>query len=81
MSTCRSCQQEIIWAKTVTGKSMPIERADDGNLIVVKGIAHVIPKGEEPVADMQRFVSHFATCPKAELHRRIQARKKAVANA
>lgn len=73
MSTCRSCQQEIIWAKTVTGKSMPIERADDGNLIVVKGIAHVIPKGEEPVAGMQRFVSHFAKCVNAASHRKVKA--------
>lgn len=59
---------------------MPVERSDDGNLIVVNKVAHVIPKGEEPVAGMQRFVSHFAKCPKAELHRRIQARMKAVAN-
>lgn len=76
MHTCQSCQQEIIWVKAVTGKSMPIERSDSGNLVVVKGVAHVIPKGEEPVAGMQRFVSHFATCPNARLHRRIQARKK-----
>lgn len=80
MSTCQSCQQEIIWVKTVTGKSMPIERSDSGNLVVVKGVAHVIPKGEEPVAGMQRFVSHFATCKNAHLHRRIQARKKVAAS-
>lgn len=75
MNRCKSCQAEVIWCKTAHGKSMPIERNDEGNLIVVKGIAHVIPKGEEPVAGMQRFISHFATCPRAALHRRIQARK------
>lgn len=67
---CRSCQADIHWAKTVNGKSMPIERTDDGNLIVVNGIAHVIPKGQEPVAGMPRFVSHFATCPNSKQHRK-----------
>lgn len=73
MSTCRSCQKEIIWAKTTSGKAMPIERAVDGNLVVVKGVAHVIPKGDEPVAGMQRFVSHFATCVNAASHRKAKA--------
>lgn len=76
MKTCQSCQQEIIWAKTVNGKRMPIERNDDGNLVVVNGVAHVIRKGEEPVAGMHRYVSHFATCPNAPAHRHA---RKAVA--
>lgn len=77
---CRSCQAEVQWVKTASGKSMPVERDDNGNLIVVKGVSHVIPKGQEPVAGMPRFVSHFATCPYAGHHRRASSPGKAVAS-
>lgn len=70
MNKCRSCQAEVIWVKTIHGKAMPIEINAEGNLILVKGVAHVIPKGEEP-AGMPRYVSHFATCPNSKAHRKV----------
>ena len=58
ISRCRSCNAQIIWFKTATGKSMPIDadtvEADDDDL------------------DLKRHRSHFATCPQADKHRRAR---------
>lgn len=53
---CRSCRAKIIWFKTDAGKNMPID-ADT-----------VEPEDDE--LDLKRHVSHFATCPDANLHRK-----------
>lgn len=72
LSTCGSCAAPVIWAVTVTGKTMPVDPtpAEDGNLWLVKG------KGDAPVAlkagdhvQPERYKSHFATCPNADQHR------------
>lgn len=70
MSLCRSCQAEIRWVKTTTGKQMPVDLrpVSDGNVAIVNGIAELVAPftgGDEP-----RYVSHFATCPHAREHRR-----------
>ena len=53
---CRSCNAQIIWFKTNTGKNMPLD-ADT-----------VEPTDDE--LDLSRHVSHFATCPYAHMHRK-----------
>jgi hypothetical protein len=53
---CRTCRAKIIWFKTSAGKNMPVD-ADT-----------VEPEDEE--LDLPRHVSHFATCPEADKHRR-----------
>jgi hypothetical protein len=68
MSTCKSCGARIIFVKTTTGSSMPLNAgmADNGN-VVIEGdppIARVVAAG----AGM--FISHFATCPGADAHRK-----------
>lgn len=81
MSRCRSCDARIRWAKTATGKNMPIDLDPhpDGNLVIVDGIATVYanPLGAAQAhPDAPRYVSHWQTCPTAFEHRRV-ARQKA----
>ena len=65
MTTCRSCNREIVWAETSHGKKVPLDpkalvfsvMSQGDKLIAVK------PTGG-PIGE--RFmVSHFATCPDA----------------
>ncbi len=56
---CRSCRARIIWFKTAAGKNMPVD-ADT-----------VEPEDLE--LDLDRHVSHFATCPNANQHRKPKA--------
>jgi hypothetical protein len=65
---CKSCGAPIIWVRTTTGASMPVDAspADNGNLKLVPGlhgpIAHVVDRGTH--------VAHFVTCPNAKKHRK-----------
>jgi hypothetical protein len=76
MSTCRSCGASILWAKTTTGKSMPIDTAPaaDGNVILqsrqgLQPLAIVFGAGTAPPDNQARYTSHFATCSQAAKHR------------
>lgn len=71
MSLCRSCQAEIRWVVTSTGKSMPIDLRPAllGNVAIRKGIAHI---GRTFEKDEPRYTSHFATCVFAAEHRRAK---------
>lgn len=81
---CRSCGAEIIWVLTQKGKRMPIdaEPREDGNIEIVKrdpgepplvryltGSEDTLPGFDLP----DRYVSHFATCPHADQHRKAAA--------
>lgn len=62
MASCNSCGAEIVWARTATGKAMPMERDDGGDWVIVDGEARravLVRKGTP------RYVSHFAKCPQA----------------
>lgn len=65
-ATCGSCGAPLEWAKTLRGRSIPVdpETVESGNLRVVDGIAYF---GSPGSGDR---VSHFATCPNADQHRR-----------
>jgi hypothetical protein len=81
VSTCRSCGARIRWAVTTAGKRIPVDEqpVDSGNVLL-----HEAPGGQDPTAtvvgkrvqpglfgdDGPRYVSHFATCPNADRHRR-----------
>ena len=55
---CRSCDEYIVWVKTQAGKNMPVD-------------ADSFDEGDELVYDAERgHISHFATCPNADQHRR-----------
>lgn len=76
MSACRSCGAQIEWARTGTGKLMPIEYDDGGTLLAWPGIAGelccavAVEPNDITMPGVQRAVSHFALCPKADEHRR-----------
>lgn len=79
MSKCKSCGAEIIWIKTANGKSMPcdpeahfVSERSDGNETFVMRDGRVV-KGFRAYGDATSpvgYISHFATCPSADRHRR-----------
>jgi hypothetical protein len=83
VTACGSCGAAIRWAVTVNGKRIPVDDAPvrDGNLVLSDPTpgayaplaAHYSPP-DEPLLpgfdEPPRFVSHFATCPNADRHRR-----------
>lgn len=67
------CGAPILWAKTAEGKAMPVnvEPVDTGNVALLPTSpprATVLKASER--YEGPRFVSHFASCPDADLHRR-----------
>ena len=80
MATCRSCGADIIWAKTVTDKRMPVndEPSGNGNLHLLGGLGYSVQICSEPVCDEPHYLSHYATCPQADSWR---ARRRHVGSA
>ena len=81
--TCRSCLAEVAWVVTSKGHRMPLdpEPCDDGNVVITgevppghrdAGVPIVIAlrKGEQPLSNQDRYMSHFATCRYAGQHRK-----------
>ena len=77
VTTCKSCGAKIVWIKTQNGRSMPCNEEQveyhtkDGE--VVRG--NIIKDGGSalvPIVDGIGYVSHFATCPNADKHRRTR---------
>jgi hypothetical protein len=57
LSTCRSCDAEIVWAETPTGKKLPLSwRSREGIYDDCKLVAWTM-------------TAHFADCPHANVHR------------
>lgn len=79
---CRACGAEIMFIKSVAGKTIPVnpeevayEQKAGGSLKVVTPNGEVI-SGELPV-DPQKatgigYISHFATCPEADRFRKAR---------
>lgn len=65
MSQCKTCNAEIIWAKTASGKTMPIDAKSETMFIVEGGAGELVT-----CRPVQVRKSHFATCAQAEQHRR-----------
>lgn len=83
MSRCKSCAAPIVWAKTRTGKSMPldVDPVPHGNVTIVDYVnpgavtpTPVVVVGQLALDDtpvsVWRYQSHFSTCPDAVAHRR-----------
>lgn len=85
---CRSCGAPLRWAVSIkTGGRMPLDVAprDDGNVLIDGlGRAHVYGTHDDAVAARDEatdeylqgsstYIAHFATCPRADAHRRRQA--------
>lgn len=71
MARCRSCDAEIIWAVTDSGKNMPL---DVGPAERPSGLFTLDTTCEPPhatsAAGQPVYLSHFVTCPNADAHRK-----------
>jgi len=63
-SKCRGCGAEIIWAVTEGRKRIPLD--------VKEELRFVLGQTDDKLEAMlcKTYVTHFATCPKADLFRR-----------
>ncbi len=70
---CSSCGASIIWATSTKGKPMPVdaEPVPNGNLVIERQVGNRV-RAFDPLLDApnDRFVSHFATCPDRDFHRK-----------
>lgn len=84
MATCRSCGAEIRWIKTRNGKNMPVDPEEyyvlegavtenrqaitfvSGDGRIIRGVT---VRPENPLGEIC-YISHFATCPYADQHRK-----------
>lgn len=69
--TCRSCRRGIYWAKTPSGKLMPVDLGvdPDGTIVLTTQGRDVIAT-IDPDAPGPKHLSHFASCPQAKQWRR-----------
>ena len=77
MAKCSSCGAEIIWIKTKSGKSMPCDPEERFYEERIGGHeTYVTPDGRTVKGvpcyggPAYGYISHFATCPNADRHRR-----------
>ncbi len=77
-SRCKSCGKTIIWAMTPAGKNIPVdvEPVFGGTIALDHSDSpHPQARFEKP-GQTRLHKSHFATCPKAEQHRKPSAHKR-----
>jgi hypothetical protein len=73
-TTCRSCNEPIIWVVTEQGKRMPldVEPTETGTVALreqTPGVGRVVSRnGRYP--GQKLYVSHFATCRFSQAHRK-----------
>jgi hypothetical protein len=72
MSQCKSCGAEIIWAKTVKEKSIPLNDPPEKRFMLVR-ITNVQEGNYLEARMVDTYISHFATCPDADKHRKADA--------
>ena len=92
-TACRACGARIMFLKTAAGKTMPVDEegaffleVKDGPELFVLGDGttargqRVSPAQRED-ADRFGYISHFATCPKADQFRKARKKeRKAIGN-
>ncbi len=75
LAECRSCGTTIRWCQTPLGKKMPvdIDSVPGGNVDLVKiGPGKYMAKVVAADEGVNRYRSHFASCPNADKHRRAR---------
>lgn len=77
MAKCKSCGADIVWIQTLGGKPMPCDAKpipfvedSTGSLNLVTSEGRVIRAKADATSEQFGYVSHFATCPNADVHRR-----------
>lgn len=65
MPVCKDCGAPVRWVRTENGRAMPLDAKSrlDGNVILVRGLAHVLSKVDRIAESTPRWTAHFATCP------------------
>jgi hypothetical protein len=66
-STCRGCGASIIWVRTPSGKTMPL---DDRSVTLWVVDPDGAQSGSPTARPIQARASHFAACPQADAFRR-----------
>lgn len=61
MSNCKGCGKAIIWAVDENGKTIPLDKS--APVYIETGVGHM--RGIGVKRDKRGYVSHFATCSKA----------------
>lgn len=75
--TCKTCKAEVIFAKMITGKWMPVDRdpVDGGNIQLVLTaagpVAHVKSTAALDAEGVSKYISHFVSCRDAAQHRKM----------
>lgn len=76
---CRSCSALTYWIETKAGKYMMVDReevdpddCDDGSLLVGDDGSTLRTGKDAPEEGVSYYLSHFATCPNADDHRRAR---------
>ena len=77
---CKACDAQILFIKTVKGKTMPVDAESryfvpdtNGKALYVLADGSVMRGAEPREEDKDKhigFISHFATCPAADQFRR-----------
>ncbi len=65
-STCRSCRAPIVWGRTKAGKKVPLDPPEKRYIARPRAIFENLLDVEM----VETWTPHFATCPKADQHRR-----------
>ncbi len=64
MAKCRTCGAEIVWKKTAAGRNVPLDPPEKRYVENTTSIH----RGQVEMRDT--WLSHFATCPQADEHRK-----------
>lgn len=70
---CKSCNAEVFWIPSAAhGRLMILDfkPVSTGSILVRGDKAHVVSLDAIPEEGELRYVSHFATCPNADQHRK-----------
>ena len=71
MEKCKSCKAEIEWGVTEAGKRVPLDPPQKRYVSVQHNPTHLHRgDGQFHVAIQDTWLSHFATCPQADEHRK-----------
>jgi succinylglutamate desuccinylase len=79
MTLCKSCNAKIDFIKTTAGKWMPVdpdyvdyEDAENGDVLITDGGVVYTVDHQKNYTSVSGRVSHFATCPNADKHRKVE---------
>jgi hypothetical protein len=61
MAQCRTCSAVIVWGITENGKRVPLDPLEK---------RYIFPGDGDLVVMVDTHLSHFATCPQADQHRK-----------